>query len=209
MKALIISCLSLLTTLTANAARAADGVFDGQAVSTIGDDSGLSVLPARMAGTGKVVFRESLDAFGRDSSHALSFLIQEGGVLVFSSYAQAGLANGLDLVFKRNGRQLLVTLSKGGSAGRDVSGVFQSVDASRVVDLQVDIHNSENPAHILIWNGNEQDFSEDNALLNSEDGGVSPGAGSGALRGFTLSNAVVFKSTVSEVKFDHDHDHDH
>lgn len=207
MRAMVVSSVVLLSTLVASVATADNGVFDGQLVSTIGDASGLSILPARLSGTGQVVFRDSLELFGQDSSHALSFLIQDGGSLVFSSYAESSLANGLEFVFKRTGRKLLVTLTRAGTAGRDVSSAFQAVDASRVVDLQIDVHNSESPAHIVVWNGNEREFSDDNTLLNSEDGDVSPGAGSGVLRGFTLINAVVFKSSVSEVKLDHDHDH--
>lgn len=213
MKPTVFICLSAIASLTfsapafvlSSAALAADAVFAGQAISTLGNDAGLRLQPNRIAGSGSLVFKDSLERLGTDSSHALSFFLQDGGSLTFAAYAGSDLSAALEFQFARTGKALSVKVSKAGSNARDVTNAFTSFDASRVVDLQIDVHNSENPAHLLIWNGVERDFSEDTALVNSEEGDASPGAGEGMMRGFVLDKAVLFKAGASEVKFNHDH----
>jgi hypothetical protein len=70
-------------------------------------------------------------------------------------------------------------------------------------EIGLDVHNSEAPAHILVWEGLEIDFSEDNALLNKEETQGSSGNGTGLRRRFVLSGATLFKAEATEAKFVH------
>ncbi len=202
---LSVATIGLSSFLNPQTALAAEGTFSGQKVSTLGNDAGLQIQPNRIAGTGSFIFQTSLAGFGGDSSHALSFSLKDGGSLIFSAYTAEDLSGALQFEFTRAGTALTAQVSKAGESARDISGSFSEFDASQVIDLQIDIHNSENPAHLLVWNALVGKFTEDTALFNSGENGSSPGKGSGLFRGFTLNNATIFKATPTKPKFHHEH----
>ncbi|MBM3383483.1 MAG: hypothetical protein FJY29_13760 [Betaproteobacteria bacterium] len=191
------------------AASASDMTFGGQPIAILADASELKIQTNRISGSGKVEFKENMGRLGQNTSHSVSFALSDGGKIVLSAYAQTGLSKGINFEFARAGKTLKVTLMKEGAAPQDASAQFTSINASRVIDLQIDVHNSESPAHILIWNGLEKEFHEDNALFNSAATNTAVAQGEGKMRGFALNNAVLFKATVSKPKLDHGHDHDH
>lgn len=193
--------------VSAFSAYASEASFNGEMISTVGDASKLALGATRISGTGSIVFANTIDAIGEDTSHALSFRLNDGGSLTLVAYADPSLAQGLEFVFTREGRALKSVVRKAGddASALDFSAELANINASRVINLQIDTHNGESPAHLIVWDGLESEFHEDNALLNSEETGGSPGNGEGQHRGVILKNATLLKAAVSEAKFHHHH----
>jgi len=203
--ALALSIVAPVGFVSAPIAFAAEATFNGESVSTLGDDSKLTIGATRASGTGSFVFASKLDAIGEDTSHALSFLLKENGSLTFVAYADPSLGQGLEFVFTREGRTLKGLVRKNGDVASvsDFSAELANINASRVINLQIDVHNSEAPAHILLWDGLEASFSEDNAILNTEETDAAPGNGAGQRRGIVLKEGTLLKAVATEVKFQH------
>lgn len=192
--------------LLSPSAFAADPSFNGEVVSPLGDASGLAIASNKITGTGSFVYQTKLDAIGSESSHALSFSLKEGAQLNFVVYSDPSLGQGLEFSFSRNGTLLKALIVKNGelATALDISSELSNINASRVINLQIDVHNSESPAHILVWDGLESEFSEDKALVNTEEiSGGSPGNGAGFRRGFILRDATLLKSEATAEKFQH------
>lgn len=151
-----------------------------------------------VSGSGELVFNSPLSEVRSKHSYALSFTVEDGGSLTLGSHATNQLTNGIDIVMTRNGPALSVTIEAEGDQ-TDISAAFAGIDATGPIDLQIDVHNDEEPAHILIWTG--QSFEEDDAVFNSEDDGETPGNGSGRFWGLILQNAEVNTAAVGDAKF--------
>ena len=152
------------------------------------------------SGTGSLIYNTPLESVQSGHSWALAFTLQDGGSLTLLSNTNNQLGNGVAIQFSRAGAVLSAKLKAAGSE-TDVSAAFTSIDASGAISLQVDIHNDETPAHVLVWSGT--DFSEGAALLNSEDAGNEvPGSGSGTYWGLELNNATVSTIERTSPKFE-------
>ena len=114
--------------------------------------------------------------------------------------ADSELKNGISVFFSRSGTTLTVKL-KNDSQEVHISSKFTSVNASEALSFQIDVHNSENPTHVLVWTG-VSTFSEENALFNSEEHGNAPGQGTGNLRGLGLTKATVTSASIGDAKFE-------
>lgn len=151
-----------------------------------------------VAGSGSIVFNDPLSGIDSKHSYALSFTIEDGGSLTLGSHATNQLASGVNVVLSRSGPALSATIqAEGGQT--DISAAFAGIDASGPINVQIDIHNDEAPAHILIWTGTS--FDEADAVFNSEEDGDAPGNGSDNFWGLILQNAVVTTAEVGDAKF--------
>lgn len=151
-----------------------------------------------LSGSGSLVFISPLAGITSKNSYALQFTLAEGGSLTLVANANNQIGNGLNIVFTRSGTTVTGVTQAGGASG--TSFTLAGVDASSTIQLQVDIHNDETPAHVLAWNGS--DFTEEAAIYNSEDAGLAaPGNGSGTYWGLILSNANVTGASVGTAKF--------
>jgi hypothetical protein len=188
--------------------------FGSQQLSTIGDSSDLSVSPGSLKGTGTVVFASQFPEVRSGGSVALNFTLEDGGSLTLVSHADSSLGNGYELEFRRLGTgsgSLKVTLRAQGNR-RDTTNnfgqdVFSGIDASLPMKLQIDVHNNESPAHVMVWSRLiSDDFSETAAILNTEDeiekSNGSPGIGSGVRWGLKLNRANVTGAEPSPPKFE-------
>lgn len=171
--------------------------FDGQAYSVIADNGLLSDGDV-VSGNGSLIFNNPLPGIDSNRSYALSFSLEDDGELSLYSHSNNSLNNSIELVLTRDGNTLNASLVKG-SDTEDISSAFSAIDAAEPTTLQVDIHNEEEPAHILIWTGS--DFSEEAAIINTEEGYESPGNGEGTFWGLELTDASVSQASVSAPKF--------
>ncbi len=146
-------------------------------------------------GTGSVVVNEPLAGTTSKQSYALTFRLEDGGSLTLHSNSTNRLENAVKLRFQRNAGTLAAKIVVGDTE-TDVSEAFAKLDAAGELQLQVDVHNDETPAHILAWSG--ADFSAGAAILNTEEG---PGNGKGQFWGLELAQASVTRAVVSEPKF--------
>lgn len=168
--------------------------------ATILNPGSLRTDGSTVSGTGSLVVNQPLAGTASGQSYALAFRLEDGGSLTLQSNASNRLQGGVALRFERLGAALRVKLLAGGTEN-DVSDAFATLDATSELQLQIDLHNNEVPAHILVWSGT--DFSEGAALLNTEEAGrEAPGNGSGQFWGLELAQANVTRATVSEPKFE-------
>jgi hypothetical protein len=172
------------------------------------------VNPGSLQGTGAVVFGSQFGEVRSGGSVALKFSLEDGGSLTLVSHADSSLGNGYELEFRRLGTgtgSLKVLLRAQGNTRDTVNDfgqdVFSGIDASLPMKLQIDVHNNESPAHVMVWSRLiTDDFSETAAILNTEDevekSNGSPGIGSGIRWGLKLNRANVTRAEPSPPKFE-------
>ena len=153
-----------------------------------------------VSGSGSFVVREPLGQTTSEQSFVLNFTLEEGGSLALVSNSKSKLEDGWNLRFTRTGAALTVAMIVGASQ-TDVTSRFSGVNASGEINLLVDVHNNEDPAHILVWRGNASPFDVGDALLNSQVHGASPGSGTGTAWGFVLNKATLSQATLGTAKF--------
>lgn len=156
---------------------------------------------------------ESLGGVAGEKSFALRFRLDDGGSLTMHAFAN-GTSNGFDLQFRRNGSRLEVRAVVGGRE-TNYDANFSAYDASGSLAFQIDVHNSESPTHLLIWDAaSAPSFTADRKLVNSEctsAGGTdaehdcnnfgASGRGAGSNLAFSLTNALLQNVAISGPKF--------
>ena len=164
-------------------------VFEGSLTST----------PTAVSGTGSFIFMnpraQSCNNF------KTQFTLEDQGQLVLWTNAQAKLQNGIGIKFVRDGKNLKVFLV-GRSADIDVTNRFKGIDASKTLTLFLDVHNSENPAHVVVWN---QNLNHGSIRYNSGSHGKAPPKGLGNLWGYSIKKAKIVAATAGKPAFDHHH----
>lgn len=165
------------------------------------DAGNLTFGAESISGSGSIVFNSPLSEIGSKNSYRLTLTIEDGGTITLVSNATNRLEGGVGVNFARSGETLNVSIVAGGGA-TDVSTKFVGVKASDPLTFQVDVHNDESPAHLLMWDGNISSFTQENARLNSEEAGLeSPGKGTGTFWGVVLKKATVTQAALSGPKF--------
>ena len=159
---------------------------------TVADDS--------ISGNGSVIFTTSLGAVDSGKHFQVAALLDEGDSFTIHAYADDQLANGIDLVVSRPANtptSLEVTVD-----GSDISSAFTGVATDQAINILMDVHNDEDPTHVLIWPEGETAFDESTTLENSEDTGSVSNQGAGAFWGITLNGAEVTAAAASEDRFE-------
>lgn len=159
----------------------------------------LSITASNVKGTGKVVAKTPLTDSG--NHYQLTFTLEDGGELYLFAHAESSLAGGIEVRFQRAANVLKVSLAKGETI-QDVSNQFQSFNAASPVSISLDIHNDEEPPHILMWKEEAEAFTEATAIFNSEENGAAPGQGTGTLWGLVLKKASVDRMKITTAKFE-------
>jgi hypothetical protein len=158
----------------------------------------LTATETSLSGTGSLVAETPLSGASSNNSFRLTFTLQDGGSVSLFANSTAALADGIEIEMKRQGSALEVHVKKGGT-DFDASSSFTSVSATAAVTLQIDVHNSESPVHLLVWGESTTDFSESNTLLNEE--ASTPPSGTGTYWGLELENATVTSAAAGTQKF--------
>lgn len=145
-----------------------------------------------VSGSGKMAAKLPLGEIKDKKNLKVKTTLQDQGSVTLYAFANRELTQGLSIELKRMGSKLTVNLKKG-ETSTDISKSFAAIDASKEVHLLFDVHNDEEPAHLLAWAGETPSPSEDNALYNSEkeSDGAAPGNGEGTYWGVQLSQAKV------------------
>jgi len=167
----------------------------------------LNVSGSSIQGTGSLVFDSRYDSFQSGGSYALNFTLEDGGSVTLVSHSNEALASGFEMEFRREGSgadSLKVALRAQGNIWNSVNN-FTAINAADPIQLQVDVHNDETPAHLMVWNRLLGDnFTRPNAILNSADEiDGSPGIGTSTRWGLLLNKASVTRADRSEPKLEH------
>ncbi|MBM4254079.1 MAG: hypothetical protein FJ146_19100 [Deltaproteobacteria bacterium] len=161
------------------------------------DTGNLASSGTGLKGQGSIAFKDPVGAIGARKSYALAFSLDDGGSLTLVANADESLKNGLELKFSRTGNSVAAAMTVGTvtSAAKN----FVAVDGSQALNLTIDIHNDEAPAHVMIWSG--KDYSAVNAILDSETDDAAPGQGRGTFWGLKLNQATVTEAVIAAAKF--------
>jgi len=160
----------------------------------------LSTSDEQIEGTGSFVAKDALAATLSGNHFQVIGTLKESSTITLSANATDANKSGLQLNFLNSAGTLKVSMEFNGSSV-DLSDKFTGKDAE-AVSYHIDIHNDETPAHILIWDGSVNEFSEENALFNSEDGPSAPGNGAGSFWGMIVNDAKLSKIANGDVKFE-------
>lgn len=180
-----------------------DPQFGSQKVRVV--NGSLNVGPGSIQGSGALIFDSRYSEFKSSGSYAVDFSLEDSGSLTLVSHSNEKLAGGFELEFRREGAALKATLRAQGNSWSATSQ-FASVNAAEVVRLQMDVHNDESPAHVVVWDrvASGDDFAESKAVLKSnEEIDGSPGIGTGTRWGLVLNKATVTRADRSEPKLEH------
>jgi hypothetical protein len=174
--------------------------FDGKDVITV-SDQGLYVTGSSLSGSGSVVFRAPLGESGSNKGFRLQFTLADGGSIDLISHAYDNLSGGNTVRLVRSGQVLQTVLTDEGKTiiPHQLTGIAADTD----LDLLIDVHNSETPAHILIWNHDAGAADDDNALFNSDADADSSVRGYGNFWGLSLNQASVTAASAGEARFGH------
>jgi len=177
--------------------------FGSQKVRVV--SGSLNVVSGSIQGSGGLIFDSRYEEFKSGGSYGVDFSIDDGGSLTVVSHSNESLASGFELEFRREGASLKATLRAQGNSW-SATNQFAAVNAAGVVRLQMDVHNDESPAHVVVWDqtASGDDFSENRAILKSnEEVDGSPGIGTGTRWGLKLNKATITRAERSEPKFQH------
>ncbi len=167
-------------------------VVSGESTLTVGDDS--------ISGTGTLVFSEPVT--DEEFNHELTFTLdQDDASLTWVTFSDSDLADGIETRFTRQGTAVGATLLVDNA--QETSSITISGDASSELNYAIESHNSEEPAHMLIFPGDLAGalLGED-ALFNSEDDAPAPGKGTGGkFFGVRLNNATLTRVVGAEARF--------
>lgn len=195
-KTSLIVTLSVLATLLpgcgSNTSTVAD-TLGGQKYLSV-DAGDLVRTDNSISGSGSIVFNSPLSDTDSNNSYRLTFTLQDGASVSLVANSTEKLESGVSVKFSRSGTKLSVSV---GTGTKELSGV----DASGTLTYQIDVHNKENPAHILVWDSSvKSGWSEDNAKFNSKVDAPASGHGAKYHWGLSLSKATVTEALLGSVK---------
>lgn len=163
----------------------------------LGDSSYLDL------GNGRGVMTSTASTVSSGANFEIQFSIADQGRLVLYTYANNDLSAGLEFVFTRQGSTLNVFLRQQGTE-QDLSSLFASVNAAETLTFNIDVHNNERPAHVLMWTGAKRTgLNHRNTIYNSGEDSLdlgydaSPGNGQGRSWGFEVANSQILNTRLS------------
>lgn len=147
-----------------------------------------------LAGTGSVRFAQDLESAASNFNFLLRFTLEDAGELSLVTHSNRALENGVVVNFKRTAEVLSVSISTANIAV-DRSSFFSSLDASKPLNIAIDIHNDEAVTHTVFWNESTGD-----ELLDFAD---NAGVGVGQNWGLILKNATVSQAEKAPPRDEH------
>jgi hypothetical protein len=177
--------------------KAADNkqVISGIAYDVI-EKSDLTFDGVKASGSGKILALTSINN-PKGSAFKIALNLEDNGEVILHTYSDNKLKNGFDISIARQGGKIKFTLISSGKTidYSELEGIA-AINAVETIELSMDVHNNESPAHFILWKSSESTFDENTALLNSADEPqATPGKGSGLFFGLTLKGASILGLT--------------
>jgi hypothetical protein len=164
------------------------------------DSGNLTHGTTELSGSGKIIMKTPLASIDSGRHFALKGTLDDGGYLTITTYASAELKDGLSLKLARTGNTLKAQLSQGDET-KDLAAALTSILSEDSITVALDVHNDESPAHVMVWKGDTTDFTEESALVNTEEE-PAPGNGKGIYWGLELSKAKVTDAVSEDPKLE-------
>lgn len=163
------------------------------------ENNGLASESGNVSGTGAFVALAPLGSTEEGGHYIIEGKLFSGSYVELSSNSTNRAASGVGIRFTNSGGELQVALV-GNGASTDVTTSFSGRSPTDL-SYRVEVHNDETPAHILVWPGDATSYTEETALLNSEEGISTPGNGSGSFWSIKMNNSSVTSLTREDEKF--------
>lgn len=167
-------------------------ILDGLEFKVIKDNT-LVFENNSISGSGRILALQTLQD-AKSFSFSLKFSLEDNGKIDFFAFANNQLEKAFVISVSRLGAKIKFELSKEGKVVdySELEGVAE-INAINSISLEIDLHNGENPAHMIMWNSAlVSEFNEQNSILNTADEPKqSPGTGSGQFVGFELKDATL------------------
>ena len=179
--------------------------------SYLEEDKNLNLTGETLKGSGKIIFENPLDEAARMDAE---LTLPEGSSVGFVLFGDNKLKKGLSIILKREKGKLDLSLSgekKSFSLTELNSSAINTIKPGQRIKLRMEIHNNENPAHILVWvhpEGSKMCGSSE-ATLDSEKLGWDIGNGGANFAGAILKQeAELSMISFSKAEGEH-HGHNH
>lgn len=169
------------------------------------DKGNLAFTKNSVEGSGKLIFKNPLKSHDNSFTFSINLLDKSSSVEIVIN-ANKNLNNGVSLKFSREKNALKVTATVK-KKSIDISRKFKSLNSKDHHTFIVDHHN-EDPSHIIIWEKGSE-YTENNALFNSEKDSPMPGQANGKFWGLLLIKAKTQNPKASQAKLSHHHHHNH
>jgi hypothetical protein len=175
-------------------------ILSGNDYIVVSDES-LASTADTISGEGEIAFKDPVGAISSNKNFQIDFQLADGSSAELKTYCDKNSSDCVRLGFSRIDN--LVSLSAATGNSEPIEFELDQVNASGLISLSIDVHNTETPAHILVWNQSEQSPSDDNAWFNSDADGAVAGNGNGMFWGLAIKDAKVSKATIGSPEFAH------
>lgn len=175
--------------------------FSGRDFLVLNQGTVLESTEQTLNGTMDIVSVEPLKSKQSNNSFSLEFSLKENGSLTLVANSDNKLENGMNIQFQRSGLpgNEKLTMYLANSDGVYSTKLLKFINPTKSIQVQIEVHNSEKPAHIIVSEGNHSVY---NSL------GKGRGNGNGNFWGLSFKNAIVNSAEQSEVQ-GHNHSHGH
>lgn len=173
-------------------------IFGAKAIP-LGNTQKLQISEDHLSGSGEIIFDQPLPGMNSSSAFLLGLKIEEGGFVEIHAYCSSRLEGGIRLRIELNNQNWNFVLSR-----EEVEIPLRNLEvlvdpSSGELDLGLEIHHQETPAHILLWNP----LANDTFILDTLDVG-SPGNGSGRFWGIRFHQAKILRAERTNIRYAHD-----
>jgi hypothetical protein len=165
------------------------------------DNEQLVSAAGQLSGKGVVAFRSPLGGIATNKNFKLTVSLDDGGFCELRTHATNTLGAAVVIGISRRGDSLFMYHFIG--EGRRSEREIKSLAAGDELSLSIDVHNTESPAHVLVWSAREELPTDDNAIFNSDADASSVGNGAGAFWGISFAGAAVKEAKVGPALFSH------
>jgi hypothetical protein len=159
------------------------------------------VTDGELTGEGSIAFVEPLGSVSSNKNFKISMTLEDAGFVELKTFANAELGASIGLKLSRAGDTLLLVSSAENKVAEPI--ILKGLAVSGPLSLSIDVHNSETPAHVMLWSSSESSPTDDNSVFNSDADGEIPGNGAGTFWGLSLKSSSISAASTGDSVFTH------
>jgi hypothetical protein len=165
------------------------------------DIGNLDVSSSEISGSGAFVVNDPLSGVASEAHFKIDAALREGSLLEFIVFSSSDLKDGISFLFRRSGNLVSLKISNSYRQA-SWSDTIRLHDEDRV-SFSLDVHNQEQPAHFVLWDGLLAGRRMPDLIDSAEDD-LNLGNGRGAFWGMRLESATVFQISREQAVKSHD-----
>lgn len=170
----------------------------------VAKDNGITTSSSSVSGSGSIVFAKPLEDDGANFKIQFGLVDENSSIsLLFYSNSKLNESGAVVIKIQKKNGKLTGTLKISGSNTIDL-GIDSLSDTENT--LYMDIHNDEEPTHVLVWLNGTTIFTETSSVFNSEDSDeistLGQKVGTDFFVGVILENASLMSFEINEPRFE-------